>query len=212
MKAIKVLAGLVSAGSVVAAIFFGIQYMNLNSENSSLKNEVSGFDQTLADLNEQISTLETLNESYSKRNSELVEEKTELQEQLLTKALEIGTLRGRVQNLEREIERLNEPPVSPDASTPWERLQHSFELWKQGKWDKYWELLDSGFKGRCSKENFIAQMLIFNPTLSEKVVFIDQEIGRTRATVWLSINGRGTYQRFFLENGEWMIYGGNVSC
>lgn len=205
MKVIKVFLSLVLAIGIAAAIFFGIQFIHLSSENSSLRNNT-------VTLNERIASLEFFNEGYVKRNSDLKEENDELREQLLTKALEIGTLRGRVQNLEREIERLNEPPVSPDASTPWERLQHSFELWKQGKWDKYWELLDSGFKGRCSKENFIAQMLIFNPTLSEKVVFIDQEIGRTRATVWLSINGRGTYQRFFLENGEWMIYGGNVSC
>lgn len=211
MKTVKVLLGLMFLGCFAVVIFFGIQYINLSSENSSLKDEITGFDQEITVLNEQISTLKSRGEILVQRNDELAGEKIELQKQISIKALEVGTLERYIRNLEKEIEKINAPPVSTGASTPWERLQYSFELWEQGKWDKYWELMNSDFKERCSAENFVLQMLTINPPPPE-FIFIDQATGKTRSLVWLSMNGRMVSQLFLFENGEWMIYGGNVSC
>lgn len=204
MKMIKTLLGTLFFVSIAAAIFFGVQYIHLNSKNSSLVNKMSEFDQTLASLEGQITDLESAQNSLLKRVAELAIENSELKKELRSKVLETETLT-------REIERLNEPPVSADASTPWERLQYSAELGKQKKWGEYWELLDSGLKERCSKENFIARLTAKDPAPLE-FVFVEQEMGKTRATVWVYMNGKIIFQRFVLENGEWMIYIEGGSC
>lgn len=205
MKLVKTLLGILFLGSFVAAIFFGIQFSRLNSENSSLKYKISEFSREFTALNEQIAGLESAQGRLLERLGELSTENSDFRKELLAKTLEIETLK-------KEIQNLNAPPVSPGASTPWERLQHSAELGKQKKWGEYWELLDSGLKERCSKENFVARLTASDPPPLAEFVFIEQEIGKTRATVWVSINGKIVSQPFVLENGEWMIYMERGSC
>jgi len=211
MNFIKALFGLLLIGSVAAAIFFGIQYSRTDAQKDELALQVQTLENQLGELQKKNNLLDSLYRETVKRNDKLAGEKTDLQN-TLRKVVEDATLDKRIEELEREIARLATPPVSPDASTPWEKTVHGFELVRTGKYGEYWELLNADFKQICPKENFVKLLIRLKPEPSIEPVFVDQATGETHAIVWFSANGRIFVQQFLLENGEWFMYGGNRGC
>lgn len=213
MKKIRrVVSGLLVLFSITAALFFGIQYIHLTSVNTSYKKEIAKVVEERDTLQEDNASLKFKSQIYLQRNAELMVKYTEVQKELFNARIENSYLQSSIENLERQIKRINAPPVTADASSPRERLEVAFNLLRFGDLGAHWDFLNSEFREKCSRERFI--QLGWRPG-GEQISFIAQAVGHPYAVVWFSMKGanpRVRNQVLIAENGQWFIYAGTGGC